>query len=189
MKCALLFFFVLISGCKSTKSKIHPLLREDGFYYRKKDRDIFQFVRFYPNERVAVSRRLTKKEMIPICPNGFMRSVDSSLKEIDSKITSFTIKNDSVFFLKKPDNYPLEPYNVLFACKLYRDSLTASLQVINFDSSVAEQLPFPTLKINPKITTTFKFIKASSKRKPKCPDIPGKDYDVDRSGKLKLEEL
>lgn len=192
MKIKLLALVFLFVGCKSTNVITHPLLRTDGFYYRQKAGDIYHLVRFYRNGRVAISTRLAKKYLIQKYPNILMCQVDTSIAQGDIQKCTFSIKNDSIFFVKKPDNYPNECYDVSYAVKLSHDSLAGMLQVVNFDSTVIQKFQFGKTEIKQKITTSFKFIKASSKKDERLPDTINRTYNIPpnvMNEKMMIEEL
>lgn len=192
MKIKFIALIFLFAGCKSTKLITHPLLRTDGFYYRQKEGDLYHLVRFFPNGRLVVSRRACKPEAFALYPNTTMRNVDTLVSTMDVKKCSFRIRNDSVFFTKKPDQNYLEIYDVIYSFNLHGDSLTGSLQAINFDTTVFELYPYEKKDIKRKIETSFKFVKASYNKNKQYPKIPNCVYDLPKgavNGKLNVEEL
>lgn len=168
-------------GCQASKTTTHPLLREDGFYYRRKSHDLFQLVKFYTNGRLAITDIYCKQEFFSRYQDRLACIVDTTANKRFPGLAmiSFTLKNDSIHFLSKTVNPYSEPFNTLFLCKLNKDSLTVLLKAININSKRGK------IEKTTKLVT-FQFIRASCNPEMSLPDNkPQYDLDTTRSPQVK----
>ena len=175
-----LALFVFFLSCKTAKIINHPLIREDGFYYRKKSIDLWQFIRFYGDGHVTINEVLSKDDYFSKYQNKLMCCVDSTqaaFKKFSSlKIQKFSTIKDSIFF-KIPPNSESGPYITAFRCKLHADSITAEMHALEVDTS--------RVKMQTTVDVTFKFVKAACDLKLTIPKRT--DWNVGKNRMFKMD--
>lgn len=157
----LLLGVILLGSCKSAKQatskKMNRLpIREDGFYYAKnKDytTDEYLLLKFYKNRQISESAPSVGIDELNTNTQMFACWLDYG-REKDSTIT-YLSKNDSVFFKKKAWDSN-EFATLLFACKVYGDSIVAHVKPTDYFDSTGIKINKP----DKLFTTTYKFKQA-----------------------------